>query len=158
MDTVKILPYSPAYRAEVNDFVDRCMHELLGRPRQNRPDLMHVEEYYLARGGGFWCAVTQSGRVVGTIALENQGETGIMKRFYVAGAYQSAGLGSRLHAVFDAYVREQTHINMLYLSCDKGLEKAHRFYAKHGYRLAPPKEVGVHVAPNDDFFEKEIRR
>ena len=133
------------------------MHDFIGREYKERPDILDIENYYLNNNGGFWCAIdVENEEIVGTIALENRINIGILKRFYVDSNYQNLNIGSRLYNTLDQYIIKQTTIKTIYLACDKVLKKAHKFYFKKGFLKIDFINIKMNVTDNDYFFKKEI--
>lgn len=155
LSNIKIIEYSEIYDKKINDFVNLSMHIFIGRPFKQRNDLINIIDYYIKNGGNFWIALDYE-KVIGTIALENRGNIGILKRFYVDKEYQNLGIGSSLYKVFEDYVKNKTQIKTLYLACGKVLTNAHKFYKKNNWIQIHELEIDMHVALDDDFFKKDL--
>ena len=83
------------------------MHNFIGRPYKDRTDVMDIENYYLKNSGQFFIAYdVNDNQLIGTIAIENRGQYGILKRFYVKENYQRNGMGRRLFNSLEFYIRE----------------------------------------------------
>lgn len=147
------------FEFDVNNFISECMHDFIGRPYKNRPDVMNIEEYYLKNDGQFLIAYdVKEKQIIGTIALENRKQYGILKRFYVKEDYQRNGIGRKLYNALEFYIREKTNINKIYLACGNILKKAHNFYLKNGFEQIDKLDIEMHFADDDDFFVKNIER
>lgn len=147
------------FKFDVNNFISESMHNFIGRPYKNRVDVMNIEDYYLKNKGQFLLAYdVKSKEIIGTIALENRGKYGILKRFYVKEDYQRKGIGSKLYNALEFYVKEKTNINKIYLACGSILKKAHNFYLKNGFEQIDKLDIKMHFADDDDFFVKKIKR
>lgn len=145
------------FKFDVNNFISECMHNFIGRPYKNRPDVMNIEDYYLKNNGQFLIAYdVEENKIIGTIALENREKYGIIKRFYVKEDYQRNGIGRKLYNLLEFYIREKTNINKIYLACGKILNKAHNFYLKNGFEQIDKLDIEMHFADDDDFFVKNI--
>lgn len=144
---------------DINHFINECMHYFIGRPYKNRPDVINIEEYYLKNNGQFLVAYdVKSKELIGTIGLENRGNYGILKRFYVKSNYQENGIGQKLYNILETYAIEKTNINKIYLACGNILTNAHKFYNKNGFKQINKLDIEMHFAADDDFFEKNIGR
>ena len=144
---------------DINNFISECMHNFIGRPYKDRPDIMDIENYYLKNNGQFIIAYdVKEKQIVGTIALENRGQYGILKRFYVKENYQKKRIGRRLYNVLESYIIEETNINKVYLACGKVLKKAHKFYIKNDFKQVDKLDIEMHFVEDDDFFVKNIKR
>lgn len=147
------------FKFDVNNFISKCMHDFIGRPYKNRLDVMNIEDYYLKNGGQFLIAYdVKEKQIIGTIAIENRGQYGILKRFYVKEDYQRNGIGRKLYNSLEFYIIEKTNINKIYLACGNILKKAHNFYLKNGFEQIDKLDIEMHFAEEDDFFEKNIER
>lgn len=154
---VKIVEYREEQKEEIDTFINRCMYECLGRPYKQRPDLLNITDYYINSNGNFWCAIdVVNQKIIGTIAVENRGKKGILKRLYVDNNYQEQGIATRLYQILEHYVKKNTEINTIYLCCGKVLKKAHQFYTRKGFEKINPSIEDIHVANDDDLFMKLI--
>lgn len=147
------------FKFDVNNFISECMHDFIGRPYKDRPDAMNIEDYYLKNNGQFLIAYdVKEKEMIGTIAIENMGQYGILKRFYVKEDYQRNGIGRKLYNTLEFYVREKTNINKIYLACGSILKSAHNFYLKNGFKQIDKLDIEMHFANDDDFFVKKIEK
>lgn len=155
LSNIKIIEYNEKYSKEINDFINWSMYNFIGRKFKQREDLIDINEYYIKNGGNFWIAIYKN-KIIGTIALENRNEFGILKRFYIDKDYQKIGIGSMLYDKLETYAKNKTNIKTLYLACGKVLKNAHKFYNKKGWKQINAMEIEMHFAVDDDFFKKEI--
>lgn len=156
---VKIVEYREEQKEEIDIFINKCMYECLGRPYKQRPDLLNITDYYIHSNGNFWCAIdVVTKKIIGTIAVENKGDKGILKRLYVENTYQERGIATRLCHILEQYVKKHTEINTIYLCCGKVLKKAHQFYTRKGFKKLTSSVANIYVADEDDLFMKTIDR
>lgn len=156
---IKITQYKEKYKDNVCLFINECMHNFIGRPYKERPDVSNIEEYYLKNNGNFWLAIdVKSDKIVGSIAIENRDKYGILKRFYVSKEYQKLGIGNRLYKIFYNYVKEQTKIEEINLACDKILKEAHKFYIKNDFKQVESLSIKMNYVDGDNFFVKKVDR
>ena len=156
---IKITQYKEKYKDNVCLFINECMHNFIGRPYKERPDVSNIEEYYLKNNGNFWLAIdVKSDKIVGSIAIENRDKYGILKRFYVSKEYQKLGIGNRLYKIFYNYVKEQTKIEEINLACDKILKEAHKFYIKNDFKQVESLSIKMNYVDADNFFVKKVDR
>ena len=156
---IKIVQYQEKYKDEICSFINECMHNFIGRPYKERPDVSNIEEYYIKNNGNFWLAIdVKSDKIVGSIAIENINKYGILKRFYVDEEYQKLGIGNRLYKILYNYVKEQTKIEEINLACGKVLKEAHKFYIKNNFKQVESLPIKMHYADDDDFFVKKVDR
>lgn len=142
--------------SQIRDFIDICMYEFLNRQFEDLQDVMDMEEHYIKNGGNFWIAIDED-KIIGTIALENGGDIGILKRLYIKKEYQHKGIGTKLYNAFEEYIKEKTNIKTIYLACGRVLENAHKFYIKNGFKKIDNLEIEMYTVEGDDFFKKEIK-
>ena len=62
---------------------------------------------------------------------------------------------TNLYQMLEKYSREN-NIEVLYLTCGKILEKAHRFYFNNAYKLIDKMEIDMYVRENNDSFKKVL--
>lgn len=156
---IKIIQYQEKYKDEICSFVNDCMHNFIGRPYKERIDVSNIEEYYIKNNGNFWLAIdVKSEKIVGSIAIENRGNYGILKRFYVDKEHQKLGIGSRLYEIFYNYVKDNTKIEEINLACGEILKEAHKFYIKNNFKQVEKLPIKMHYADDDDFFVKKVDR
>ena len=154
---IKIIDFNDKYNTEVSLFINESMHYFIGRPYKERPDVSNIKKYYYKNNGKLWLAVdVKTNKLVGTIALENCNTYGILKRFYVSEEYQNLFIGKRLYNSFENYIKENTNIMKIYLTCGNVLKKAQRFYKNNGYIKIDKLNINMHYAEDDYFFCKKI--
>lgn len=155
---IKIIGYDESYKEEIHNFINESMHKFIGRPYKERADVLDVNGYYIKNGGNFWLAIdAKSKRIIGSIAIENRNEYGILKRFYVEDTYQKLGIGKRLFQTLELYVKNNTNIKKVYLACGNTLKEAHKFYIKNGFSQIDKLDIEMYFAEDDNFFCKELK-
>ncbi|MBQ9011097.1 MAG: hypothetical protein IJ093_00400, partial [Bacilli bacterium] len=80
--TKKFIKYNNQYSKQVADFINESMYMFINRPYKDREDVLDINNYYIKNNGIFYIALDNN-KIIGTIALENKGNIGILKRFYV---------------------------------------------------------------------------
>ena len=154
---VKIIKYQDKYKEEICKFINESMHEFIGRPYKERFDVSNIENYYFNNNGNFWLALdVKNNRIVGSIAIENLNNYGILKRFYVNKNYHKLSIGKRLYNILENFVKNETNINKIYLACGHILQDAHKFYLNNGFEQISNIDIEMYYAEDDDFFVKEI--
>ncbi len=148
---IHIIKYNDEYAKETMKFVNDSMHYFINKPYKKREDLININDYYIKKGGIFYLALYNN-TVIGTIGLENQGNIGIVKRFYVEKKFQKLGIGNRLLKKIEKFIEEKTNIKKTILVCNKMLKNAHRFYHKHGYRKVKKLEYEIKVDNMDEYY------
>ena len=103
--------------------------------REAQPDLLDIDTYYSATGGGFWGAFDQD-RLVGTIALIATGHhAGALRKMFVQKEYRGKewGIAHGLLQTLEDYCTK-CGITDLYLGTVKILIASHRFYERNGFQ------------------------
>lgn len=101
---------------------------------EQQPDLLDIESFYLAPGGGFWGAFHQ-GKLIGTIALVSIGhQAGAIRKMFVRKEYRGKELSvaQRLLDTLLVYCKDHG-ITDLYLGTVDAFRAAHRFYERNGF-------------------------
>ena len=153
---IRYVPYKKGMAYDVNQFISECMTLFLGRAGKDRPDCVDIEGYYQRSGGNFWLAIEEeTNTLVGTIALEREGDKGIMKRYYVLPEYHHRGIGRRLYQLFEEYAKK-SGIRELYLASGSILKDSHKMYEKNGWQRTDSLPVSVPVTEDDFLFVKKL--
>ena len=127
---------------------------------EDQPDLLQIQEKYIAGGGNFWVAV-EGDKIAGSIGLMNYGNgIGIAKKFFVYEAYRGAPhhLGRQLYGVLLQFAKVNGFKSII-LDTPKNTERAHQFYIKAGFEKITKEQLGiVYDYPYDDsdFFRLQI--
>ncbi len=111
-------------------------------------DLEDPEKYYLKKGGMFYI-LEIDGKVVGTVAVVNRGDTAELKRLYVNKDYQGKGLGSQLFDTALQFCRDNG-FKKVEFETNKKFEKAHLLYRKRGFKTVREDE-------NSYYMERELK-
>lgn len=105
----------------------------------DQPDLLDIDGFYNAPGGGFWGAF-KNGELVGTIALINVGhDTGVIRKMFVKQEYRGKEFAIAQRLI--EKLLEQTRargIEHLYLGTIDRMKAAHRFYERNGFIRIDP--------------------
>ena len=132
---ISIIPYQEKYNEPVVAFV-RSILEVEFNSKVNKyrsPDLDIISEKYQKPGGNFWLAIHDD-KIVGTVAFLNMGKNrGYLKRMYLAKGYRGTGLAQKLLAIFLDFARHD-NFEIIYLGTVPEMERAIRFYEKHGFK------------------------
>lgn len=104
-----------------------------------QPDLLDIDQYYTAPGGGFWGAFSDD-LLLGTIGLLHIGHrAGAIRKMFVRKEYRG-GEWRIAQSLFDQLRSfSQDHLlTDLYLGTVESMAAAHRFYERNGFvRIAP---------------------
>ena len=163
MSSIQIKPYAAAYQPEVIALVLSIQQGEFGIPItiSDQPDLLIIETFYQTNRGEFWCAVTETGRVVGTIALIDVGaDFGTIRKMFVHADYRGRELAVAT-ALLQTLETHATAVGMktLYLGTLDILAAARRFYVRNKYAL-----IGADALPkafprmrlDNRFFCKDL--
>lgn len=161
---IQIKPYLAVYQPQVSALILGIQQGEFGIPLTitDQPDLLIIETFYQSNRGEFWCALTQTGQVIGTIALIDVGaDFGTIRKMFVHADYRGREL-----AVATALLRTlETHatavgMKTLYLGTLDILVAARRFYDRNGYALIDADELPVtfpRMRLDNRFFCKTVR-
>ena len=98
------------------------------------PELRALDTYYNGRGGALWIASVGDHDGAGMIAtVPDDATTWEICRVYVHPDLHGTGLGAALLRTAESHAVE-AGARRLMLWTDTRFARAHRFYAKHGYR------------------------
>lgn len=159
---VQIRQFMPSDTEQIIALVLHCQNDG-SRPYvavEDQPELLQVQEKYIAGGGNFWVAVADE-TVAASIGLMNYGNgIGILKKFFVYEAYRSAPhhLGSQLYKTLLQFAKANG-FQTLILDTPKNTDRAHAFYEKAGFEKITKEQMGiVYDYPYDDsdFFRLQI--
>lgn len=160
---IEIMPYNDSDQQEVIDLVLHCQNDGT-RPLvsvEDQPELLHIQEKYMASGGNFWVA-KDGGAVVGTIGLMIfDGGYAVLKKFFTYEPYRSAPhhLGRKLYQVLLDYA-EPHGVRQLILDTPKNTDRAHKFYQKAGFVQIGKEQLPIaydYPYEDSDFFLLKIK-
>jgi GNAT superfamily N-acetyltransferase len=132
--------YRPIFNAHSNEIIDLILpiQQIEFNVPVNleaQPDLLDIEKFYHADGGGFWGAFAD-GKLVGTIGLLNIGHhAGAIRKMFVKKEFRGKefGVGQNLLNTLLSYAREK-QMTDIYLGTVGLLKAAMRFYEKNGFQ------------------------
>lgn len=103
---------------------------------EDQPDLMQIEEFYFASGGGFW-GVFIDGELVGTIALVKfDKNAAAIRKMFVKKEFRGKehNIAQKLLEILIAYCHENG-IEEVYLGTVSILKAALRFYERNDFKI-----------------------
>ena len=109
---------------------------------KDQPDLMQIEEFYIASGGNFWGAFI-NGELVGTIALVKFDENAAaIRKMFVKKEFRGReyNIAQQLLEVLIAYCHENG-IEEVYLGTVSILKAALRFYERNHFKIINKEEL-----------------
>jgi GNAT superfamily N-acetyltransferase len=129
---------------------------------QDQPDLLDIENVYIAGGGNFWGAFDGS-CLIGTIALLKSGEKmAALRKMFVSKEYRGKkhGVAGALLKTLKEYCFEKG-ITEIYLGTVPQLKAAQRFYEQNGFvQIAindlPPEFP--RMAPDKIFYFADLNK
>jgi N-acetylglutamate synthase-like GNAT family acetyltransferase len=134
-----IVDYRPEYKDGVINLILKIQNieANLDISLDDQPDLRDIEANYSQAGGGFWVALSEQRRVIGTIGLQYETESvAVLKKLFVEKEHRgdhagvAAALLGRLLAFADA-----RGIKTIILDTPSLATRSHAFYRKNGFRL-----------------------
>lgn len=107
----------------------------VGLTLADQPDMEDIDGYYSANGGGFWVALDDEGRVIGTLGLQvRENACGVMKKFFVAQAFRGREFGVS-GALFDRLMvwAAKKGLTSVVLDTPGVATRSHAFYRRMGF-------------------------
>ena len=133
---IEIVPFAPAYAQGVVDVILPIQQLEFGIPisLEAQPDLRDIPGFYQKGLGNFWVAL-DGGRVVGTVALVDIGESQVaLRKMFASAAYRGSehGVARRLLDTLLHWCRERG-VKTIFLGTTAKFLAAHRFYEKNAF-------------------------
>ncbi len=154
MQQIQIIEFNPIYSQEIYDFVMKIKVDELGW-KSDAIDLLEIEKIYLLGRGNFWIAI-DSGKIVGTIAIEDKGEgQGYLQRMYLAEEYRGTGLAQNLLDNLLEFAKNK-NFKEIYLGTTPVAKRAIRFYEKSVFKRIARLPEKFKDDTNDVFFKIKI--
>jgi putative acetyltransferase len=136
---------------------------------EDQPDLLDIDGFYNAPGGGFWGAFKnsgpggQNGELVGTIALINVGhDTGVIRKMFVKKEYRGKEFAIAQRLIEKLLEQAGTRgIKHLYLGTVDKMKAAHRFYERNGFIRIDPAALPAYfprMAADNVFYHLTIHQ
>ena len=139
---MKIISYDEKYRDDMI-FMILSAKDALGRVPRLNPDLLDVRANYLERGGGFFLAVDEADRVVGSAGFSriDGADEAFVHRLYVKPGMKRRGIGTALLEAVEGAMR-QSGIRVARVHLGEPREQwfeSYNFYPKRGYAEYEPR-------------------
>ncbi len=135
MEEITIIPYERRCRDDML-YMILAAKDALGRVPTLNEDLLDIEENYLRRGDGFWLALAENGRVVGSLGYSSiEGTYEVwLHRFYVKADRKRQGIGTRLLLHAEEHLKRTGKTGVRVHLGGEGCEDSRLFYLRMGYR------------------------
>src|SRR5277367_3741713 len=134
--SIKIECFSPKYQKGVEELVLPIQNDEMGVmiTKEEQPDLIGVEEFFLHDNGNFWVALDRD-RVIGTIGLVDIGNREFaLRKMFVDKDYPGKEKGVAHTLLNRAFEWCRAHqASAIYLGTTYKYLAAHRFYEKNGF-------------------------
>ncbi|QES88996.1 GNAT family N-acetyltransferase [Rhizosphaericola mali] len=162
MKEIEIKPLNNMYTEACIQLILNIQQNEFGVPitRDDQPDLLDIEKFYLNDGGIFLGAFVEN-KLVGTIAYLNMGHhAAAMRKMFVAKEYRGKEwkIGQQLLDRFEMICKEK-NIQDVYLGTFHVLEAAQKFYKKNDYiqieKVKLPSYFPL-MQVDDVFFHKNL--
>ena len=107
----------------------------------DQPDLLDIIHAY--RSGGFWVALDRRDRIVGSIGLLVYGQSGVLKKFFVAMEYR--GRGGPAHFLFGNLLNRALALSLsdIVLDTPAVATRSHAFYERNGFKRIEGRRVAA---------------
>lgn len=142
---MEIIPYDARYRDDMIFMILEAKNALGRVPRLNE-DLLNIQQNYFSCGGGFWLAIDENDRVIGSVGyslIPNTNDV-ILHRLYVKATLKRKGIGSQLLQTAENHAMKHGKIGVLVHLGGKEYYESQQFYPKHGF-----VEVGTKLMRKD---------
>jgi putative acetyltransferase len=157
------IPIRPARDEDAQDLfglLALCFAEYPGcyvDPHDDLGDLRAPGSAFAGKGGAFWVAEDERGRVSGCIAIDYpEPGTAELHRLYVRPDRQRQGVGRTLVGVAEDHARRHGAARIVFWS-DTRFVKAHRLYESLGYRRAGGTRELRDISQSVEYrFEKAL--
>lgn len=140
---MKIIKFEEKYRDDLIFMILEAKNAL-GRIPGLNPDLLDISKNYFEKGDMFWIAVSDSGRVIGSIGYNtNENKSDVtLHRLFVKYNLKRQGIGTALLSTAEEYLRSLNK-SAIYVNLGKGSEwfESRKFYNKHGYTIYAPDKM-----------------
>lgn len=124
----------------------------------DQPDLADIGGFYRDGGGQFWVA-ERDGTLVGTIAaIAIDPTTAVIRKMFVHSSARGSGLADDLMRTLADWAGASGFTTLL-LGTTAVMERAQRFYAKHGFDRIEADELPAHfprMAVDSVFFRRSL--
>jgi putative acetyltransferase len=155
--------YRPVRDADAQDLfglLSLCFADYPGcfvDPHEDLPDLRAPATAIAQKGGAFWVAEDERGRVRACLAVDfPEPGTAELHRLYVRPDQRRQGLGESLVRLAEDYARARGATRMVFWS-DTRFTTAHRLYERLGYgRVGATRDLGDISNSVEYRFEKDI--
>jgi N-acetylglutamate synthase-like GNAT family acetyltransferase len=134
---MNIAEYTEKFQQEVIDLITGIQQDELGIKitADDQPDLKSIISVYQKGNGNFWIS-EDDGRVVGTIALIDTGNSEVaLRKMFVHRDYRGKEKGvaqQLINNLFEWCVK--MNVQAIYLGTIDSMKAAHRFYEKNGFQ------------------------
>jgi len=144
---MKIITYEDKYKNQIIDLIlyIQNVEYSVGLTIEDQPDLLNIGKYYLTNGGGFWIAVDDNDKVIGTLGLQKrENNTGILKKFFVHKDYRGKvfGIATQLYNELLTHAKKEG-MNSIILDTPSVAARSHSFYKKAGFKEITREQLPI---------------
>ncbi len=151
--------------SDTQDVIDLVLHFQNDGSRpfvsvDDQPDLLHITEEYINKGGYFWVA-KDDGKLAGTVGIiPYTDDVYVLKKFFVYEMYQGhpLHLGQKLFSLLLEFAKKKGAKKIL-LDTPRNTVRAHKFYERAGFKKVEREAVPVkYKTPYEecDYFILEV--
>lgn len=157
-----IKPLNNTYISQVTDLILNIQQNEfnIAISIQDQPDLLAIEDFYMANGGNFWGAFVD-GELVGTIALiKFDYNSGAIRKMFVKKEFRGKELNiaQKLLDFLISYCH-QNDIQYLYLGTISILKAAQRLYERNQFENIKKDMIPLNfplMSADDVFYSRHI--
>ena len=131
---MRIISYEEKYRDDMI-FMILEAKDALGRVPGLNPDLLDIQSNYLDKGDGFWLALSDRDRVIGSVGYSaTQGTDAVwLHRMYVKASMKRQGIGTALYQQAEKAIKARGFRRIRVHLGGPGYEGSRSFYQKLGF-------------------------
>ena len=143
---IKIREYRKTDENNVKNIINECLIEIFGKPHPE--DKWENFNEYKRNGGKFYLA-EENKIIIGSIAIINKGNYGILKRMYIKKEYRGKGISQELLRKIIAFARKKKY-KKIELTTHPKMKRAKLFYLKNDFNI-------IEILPNYIKFSRELK-
>lgn len=145
--SISIESYLDEFRDQVLELILHIQNveAKVGISAEDQPDILAINDEYICDGGGFWVALNEHRKVVGTIGIQRKSPAiGVLKKFFVDAPYRGMreGPAIKLYSTLINFASERG-MRIIVLDTPSIAIRSHEFYKRAGFKQIEKAELPV---------------
>lgn len=148
---MKIIDFNDKYKDDVVDFILNIQNiEFnVNIKLEEQPEINDVHKNFISLGGGFWLAIDEHDRLIGTIGLHRLSpEVAILKKFFIKKESRGHKVGLQLYKKLISFA-ESEGVLQIYLDTPATARGARNFYIKAGFKEISKENLPIQYSYPD---------